>query len=462
MTPASADATMPSPRRGIRAWFAARPLVFDGLLAGGVWFVSVVLAAAGGSSSWVGFLLGSLQTLPLILRRVRPITAFVVVSAACAVSAFVTTHTQPADIGFLFALYAASAFIDREYVRRLALAVAVIGSWFGSMRTGGTPPGAWAVAFGAMFVALVCLVVWLWGGSVRARRLRLAGLEAQNAALRRERDQRALLAAQEERTRIAREMHDVVAHSLAVVVVQADGAAYAARHGAAWEREQAAQALETIAATAREALADTRRLVGVLREDRSRGAGSAGFSGGASRERGDGPGTTGSDALTASGIGASAGSASGGGDRPSSGEDAAQGEDTAYAMDYAPTATLADISGLVERLRGSGQPITLTLEAPGSVPRDVGLAAYRIVQEALTNVLKHAGPHAMTTVTIRPEGGTLVVEIADDGRGVGARDDGEGHGLIGMRERVSAVGGTLVTGPRPSGGFGVLAHLPLG
>ena len=116
------------------------------------------------------------------------------------------------------------------------------------------------------FLAMTSVVAWTWGHRVYDRALLLEGLETQNAALRREHDQRALVAAKDERTRIAREMHDVVAHSLAVIVVQSDGAAYAARHSSAWHSEQAVTALETVAATARQALGETRALVGVLRD----------------------------------------------------------------------------------------------------------------------------------------------------------------------------------------------------
>lgn len=154
------------------------------------------------------------------------------------------------------------------------------------------------------------------------------GLETQNAALRRERDQRALIAAKDERTRIAREMHDVVAHSLAVIVVQSDGAAYAARHSSAWDSEQAVTALETVAATARQALGETRALVGVRRDT---------------------------------------GATVGPGEHPA----------------YAPTAGIGEVVGLVGRMTDSGHPVTLTV-APGAadgVRRDVGLAVHRVVQE---------------------------------------------------------------------------------
>src|SRR5699024_3558451 len=152
------------------------------------------------------------------------------------------------------------------------------------------------------------------------------------------RDQRARIAAQDERTRIAREMHDIVAHSLSVVVVQADGAAYTARHAPDFDRERAGRALTTIGTTAREALAEARRLVGVLRT---------------TEDEGDAP----------------------------------------PLLEYTPTATLADLPDLVDRVAGSGVDATLaTPDDLSGVPRESGLAAYRIVQESLTNVIKHAGP----------------------------------------------------------------------
>nr|WP_281366052.1 sensor histidine kinase [Janibacter cremeus] len=251
------------------------------------------------------------------------------------------------------------------------------------------------------------MLCWLWGDLTRKRRELVLRLREQNEALRRDQDQRARLAAQDERTRIAREMHDIVAHSLSVVVVQADGAAYTAMHSGDFDREHAGGALTTIGTTAREALAETRRLVGVLRT--------------ADDEEG---GIT--------------------------------------DLDYSPTDALTELPDLVDRMAASG--FDVTLDAPSdleAVPREAGLAAYRIVQESLTNAIKHAGPGARVRVGVATTGDELRVEVRDDGRGAAAPDDGRGHGLIGMRERAASASGTVVTGPAPGGGYRVAAALPL-
>lgn len=235
---------------------------------------------------------------------------------------------------------------------------------------------------------------------MRSRRAVLSRLEEQNAALRRDRDQRAQLAAQQERGRIARDMHDIVAHSLSVIVVQADGASYAAGLDQMSTSPRGREALDTIATTAREALSETRRLVGVLRD---------------------------------------------------------AGQDT----DYVPTAGLDGLPELLDRLRASGLDVSCAVSGqPRPIAREVDIAAYRFVQESLTNVLKHGGPGARARVLIE-HGPVLRVSVTDDGRGAAADHDGEGNGIIGMRERAAAVGGALTAGPRPGGGFAVTARMVL-
>lgn len=274
------------------------------------------------------------------------------------------------------------------------------------------PPEPWLYfASNLVTLALVVCSAWGFGRLARQRRLTLEQLQQRASALERERDQHARLAAQQERTRIARDMRDVVAHSLSVIVVQADGAAYAVQHagdGSPASREQphlvAAAALTTIAETAREALADTRRLVAVLR----------------------------------------------------AGEEA----------DYTPRSGVADIEDLLTPLRLAGREVSLSpLGDVGALPRDIDLAAYRVVQESLTNSIKHAGPGARMFVRIERTADTLRVGVRDDGRGpgFGVTDvEAAGNGLIGMRERVGAYGGTLTAGRAGGGGFAVTASFPLG
>ncbi|MDO4412265.1 sensor histidine kinase [Cutibacterium sp.] len=255
-----------------------------------------------------------------------------------------------------------------------------------------------------------CLTAWFAGSAAHDRRQTVEALRQRAIDLERERDQSIRLAAQEERARIARDMHDIVAHSLSVIVVQADGGSYLAHHdelGDVQTRLAASgQALDTIATTARHALDETRHLVGVLRDDSS-------------------------------------------------------------APELAPTQGLDDIPRLVEEMRGA-LSISLTIEGdPGChepLSQGGALACYRIVQEALTNVLKHGGPAANTQVIISHHPDDVTLEILDDGCGAGVhgieRADGAGHGLAGMRERVSVWGGTLEVGSRPDHGFRVHAVIP--
>lgn len=243
-------------------------------------------------------------------------------------------------------------------------------------------------------------------GSLRRSKLaEVAALRERAEAVEREHAHAVQLAATEERQRLAREMHDIVAHSLSIIVVQADGAHYVAAEspGDAGARlAQTARAIETIQSTARAALAETRRLVGVLH---------------------------------------------------------AAGD----AAELAPAASIADIATLVQNVTDAGRPATLTVVGDPAAHGPLGatgeLTAYRIVQESLTNVMKHAGPGARAWVTLTHSPAGLGILVADDGRGA-AMSDGQGNGLLGMRERVGALGGTLSTRNRIGGGFEVVAHLP--
>ena len=222
-----------------------------------------------------------------------------------------------------------------------------------------------------------------------------ATLREKAERLRRERTEQAELAAVEERTRIAGELHDVVAHAMSAMVVQAGGA----RRLAAKDPERARHAFAAVEETGREALTDIRRLLGVLRR-----------------------------------------------------------EDEEIAL--APQPSLRYLDALAAQVREAGLPVDLSVEGePTELPPGVDLSAYRIVQEALTNALKHAGP-ATARVVVRYRENDLELEIADTGAGA-STSDGEGHGLAGMRERVSLYGGKIETGPRDGGGFAVRARLPL-
>jgi signal transduction histidine kinase len=242
------------------------------------------------------------------------------------------------------------------------------------------------------------LIAWVLGDSMRYRRAYYAGLEDRAARLEAERDAQAQIAAAAERARIARELHDVVAHNVSVMVVQADGASYTIDT----DPDRAREALGAIAGTGRQALAEMRRLLGVLRQEKD----------------GTDPGR-------------------------------------------APLPGIGQLGELLEHTRAAGLAVGLTVEGvPRPLPDGAALAAYRIVQESLTNTRKHAGPMATAQVTLRYLEDALVLRITDDGPGPVSASDGGGHGLTGMRERVAIYGGWVQAGPKAGGGFQVTARLP--
>ncbi|MBH1934953.1 sensor histidine kinase [Streptomyces sp. AV19] len=259
--------------------------------------------------------------------------------------------------------------------------------------------------FGLAFAAFPFLLAWVLGDRMRTRRAYWAQLEERATRLEKEREQQSKMAVAAERARIARELHDVVAHNVSVMVVQADGAAYVLDSSP----ETARQALETISGTGRQALAEMRRLLGVLRSEEG---------------------------------------------APSGGE-------------YVPQPDVEQIEELVEQVRGAGLPVDYKIEGSARpLPSGVELTAYRIVQEALTNARKHGGPDVGASVRLTYFDDGLGLLVEDDGRGAqhelyeSGGADGMGHGLIGMRERVGMVGGTLDAGPRPGGGFRISVLLP--
>jgi signal transduction histidine kinase len=247
------------------------------------------------------------------------------------------------------------------------------------------------------------ILSWAWGRLTRVRGAYLTELEGRAERLERERDAQAKVAVAAERARIARELHDVVAHNVSVMIVQADGAAYVMDNSPA----QAKEALATIATTGRQALVEMRRLLGLLRT-----------------------------------------------------------ADT--TEEYVPQPSVEELPELLEQVRTAGLPVEFTTSGtPRELPRGVELTVYRIVQEALTNVRKHGGPNVSARVAVDFGDRDLNVVIEDDGRGstdeqlANGGTDGQGHGLIGMRERIGMVSGSLDAGPRPGGGFRIRAVLPL-
>jgi signal transduction histidine kinase len=388
--------------RRIRATAKRHPQVVDAGLAALLALANTVSVAQAGSSA-AGWLWFAVLHLPLVWRRRAPVVVFWTIFGLVAAGAGLFGPVLREQAGTyqlivaLVALYAVARYRPRRY---LWPAVAAVG----------IPPTLdWLLGelqrqdLLTIIAALVATV--LLGMTVTTRQAYLAGQRERARQLERERDQQAQLAAAAERTRIARELHDIVAHNLAVMVALADGAAFTAGPSP----EQAADAIRKISATGREALAETRRLLGLLRD----------------------------------------------------------GESPQPDAELVPQPGLEDIDELVDQVRAAGLRVELTRE--GRTPErrwgpGAGLAVYRIVQEALTNTLKHAGPDASAQVRLRHTPTGVELEVTDDGANqpapplATARPPG-GHGLAGMSERAAAYGGRVEAGPRPGTGWQVRAHL---
>jgi signal transduction histidine kinase len=342
----------------------------------------------------LGWVLVLLHTLPLAARRRFPGAVLALCVASGLAIAVLDLPPEILGIALLVAVYSVAAY-GRRWVPLTGLAgveVALVAVQLTPGRTGvGTLVGNLGVVAAA----------WLLGHFAHNYRAYAARLEERTTELEQAREELARRAVVEERLRLARELHDVVAHAMSVIAVQSGVGA----HIADTNPQGAAKALAAIEATSRAALEELRRLLGVLRQE----------------------------------------------DEPQA--------------DLAPAPGLADLDSLLAEVSKAGLAVRLQVHGTRPpLPAGLDLSAYRIVQEALTNVVKHAGPaHAQVLVGYRDQ--DVTVEILDDGRGPGtAASDGRvgtGHGLIGMRERVQVFGGDLQTGPRPGGGFRVAARLPI-
>ncbi|HWD55028.1 MAG TPA: histidine kinase [Acidimicrobiales bacterium] len=373
---------------------------------------------------------------PLIFRRRAPMAVFFTISAVAFVQ-WLVTGPALADASLLVAMYTVA--VESAWIL-VAIAVATLETGVVMATVHWTPTGNDVKSL--VFLTGLAIAALLAGVVVRALRSQLDWLAERAARLEIERDQQASLSAAAERARIAREMHDVVSHNIQVMVTLADAAA-AAQNA---DPGRAADTMREVSSTGRQALTDMRRMLGVLREE---------------------PAATGSNPAAA---GALAG--------------AGAGADARAAL--APQPGLADLDALVERVRGTG--LTVAVERAGrpfEVSGAAGLTVYRIVQEALTNALKHAENPAIVEVRLDFEDPDLLVRVRDDGRtrvttpgpashgAHGAHGDGNGngahgnrsnghgggHGVAGMAERAAAFGGTLRAGPGARGGWEVLASL---
>ncbi|MEU3413075.1 MULTISPECIES: sensor histidine kinase [unclassified Streptomyces] len=351
-----------------------------------------------------GMAVSALLCAVVALRRRFPEPMLLVAVVTGLAQLVLDVQTTVADFAMLVITYTVAA-IGARWSSRLALSVSLCAAPLAQIRWPQEQTGFAGQIAIAVFQTVPFVLAWVLGDSMRTRRAYFAQLEERAARLEKEREAQSKVAVAAERARIARELHDVVAHNVSVMVVQADGAAYVMDTAP----DQARKALETISSTGRQALAEMRRLLGVLRT----------------------------------------------GEHQESGE-------------YVPQPDVEQIDDLVEQCRSSGLPVDFKVEGtPRPLPSGVELTAYRIVQEALTNTRKHGGPNAGASVRLVYFDDGLGLLVEDDGKGAphelyeegGA--DGRGHGLIGMRERVGMVGGTLDAGPRPGGGFRISALLPL-
>lgn len=344
------------------------------------------------SPTAVLLLLHAGATLPLWWRRRAPAVAFSVIAVTC-VTQWIISIWLPSGISLLLVLYSLALYGALK-VLPWAAAVTVAGLALAAFRSGVQQP--WLAVFFLVGTATAALALGL---VLRIRRSYLAALEDRAARLQIEQEQRARLTAASERSRVAREMHDIVGHNIAVIIGLADGAASLA----ASRPERSAEALRIISGTGRQALKELRRALGVMR-DRSEEA------------------------------------------------------------QLTPQPVLADLEALIERVRAAGTHITYrTSGSLADLTSGVQLSVYRIVQEALTNTLKHAGYHSSVRITVEFHDSSVRVTITDTGvpplaaqTPRPAPDYREaGRGIIGMRERAAMYGGTLTAGPRAGGGWTV-------
>jgi len=345
-------------------------------------------------SPWLLTLFALACGLPLLGRRRFTVAAPAATLCVIALQAAIWDHTVPYSTGLILLSLVATAHFGFHGLTAAGLGGAALAVATVIFVVARDPNGD---AADAAFVLSIAFIAWLIGFAFYERNRRTAELTERAERAERARETEARAAVAEERARIAREMHDVVAHSLSVMVVQAE----AAEAMLDADPERARRPLAAVQRTGRDALAELRRMLGVLRELADDDAG------------------------------------------------------------LAPQPGLGGLDALVDDVRQAGLPVSVRVEGDERpLPPGIDLSAYRIVQEGLTNALKHAGP-ASAEVVLRYRAAELELEVRDDGRGRASGANGGGHGLVGMRERVAIYGGELRAGPRPEGGFALVARLPL-
>jgi signal transduction histidine kinase len=330
----------------------------------------------------------------LVLRRTAPLA--VLATTLAATVAIVALGEDPSGATVLIALYTTAALCELR-VSLVALAATAATAATLSALTIDAPGREASATSGAIIAAGLSVGIWALGAYAQTRRRYVRELQQRAAAAEREREQLAWIAVHEERASIARELHDIVAHSVSVMLVGVRGARDVLRSAP----ETAAETLARVERSGEQSLAELRRILALLREP----------------------------------------------------------QQTAESR---PQPSLAELDELVASYRDAGLPVRLeVIGEPLRLPGGVELSVYRIVQEALTNTLKHADP-SNVTVTLAFRDARLELEVVDDGTPTTPGPATTGQGIIGMRERVALLGGELQTGPREGGGFRVVARLPLG
>ena len=381
-----------------RLWPLARRYGFDAMIVVVALENAVAAAVAGNSGDaprttrWFTVPASAAIVLVLLARRRFPFAAPASVWLMGAALSFIDGRLATFNGATLAAGLAAALLLGNlpdSVEARLGLIIGLAGAAV----VVENKPGHQAEEF--IFIPVLVAIAWLAGFALHERSEQTEAAEGRARQAEQEREAMAHIAVAEERARIARELHDIVAHSLSVMVLQAG----AVRHRLAGDLAEDKSALEEVEEAGRQALAEMRRLLGVMRRDD---------------------------------------------DEP----------------DLTPQPSLASVDALVEQIRGAGLPVHLHVEGePAALPTGIGLSAYRIIQEGLTNALKH-GRASRADVTLRYIRDALEVEVCDDGQGR-ATTDGAGYGLLGIQERVKIYGGTMTAETAPGRGFALKTRLPL-
>ncbi|MDI9913713.1 sensor histidine kinase [Rhodococcus sp. IEGM 1379] len=382
--------------RRFSLWLRGKPMIADSALAL-LFFILEVVSFVGSDRDerWPQLVLGLLICLPVVWRRKYPrvsAAAILLMSLTSTVIMWTTDNAAAEHPGLLalgVALYTLVAYVDRR-TAAVYLGLLVVDTVLSSLVV------RQDVILGIIISALLFALAWITAEFFSARRAYDEEVAARLKVAEYDRDRRAEEAVATERTRIARELHDVVAHAVSVMIVQADGASFAVDTNPALAKK----ALGNISSTGRDALAELRRTVSLLRSE--------------------------------------------------------------VSDDAMPQHGTAGIAKVVEMMRATGLHVRLELTGElDDISPSVSLGIHRLVQESLTNVLRHAGENPKARVTVRRTETAVLVEVIDNGSARSAFIGGSGNGLVGMRERVHVLHGTLETGRRPDGSWRVYAELPL-